>query len=132
MCVNGRGYLPLACSLKEAAKQFEIELGETISNILGSIKAIKDEMLDLEKKISVRERDERVYLQGLLRKKSNELNDLSDSIVLMSREAWVKFNNLAQRCESEEADPSLLEPIRVLCKRIEVIAADLLCFSLGH
>jgi hypothetical protein len=89
-------------------------------------------MLYLEMKISAAEQVERVHLQGSLRKKSNELNDLSDSIVLMSREAWLKFNDLAQRCESEGGDPCLLEPIRVLCKRIEVIAADLLCFSLGH
>jgi hypothetical protein len=122
----------LACSLKEAAKQTEIELGDTISRILRRIKAIKDGMLDLEIKISAAEQVERVNLQGSLRKKSNELNELSDSIVLMSREEWLKFNDLAQHCESEGGDPSLLEPIRVLCKRIEVIAADLLCFSLGH
>jgi hypothetical protein len=132
MCVNGRGYLLLACSMKEAAKQTEIELGEMISNILRSIKAIKDEMLDFEKKISAAEQADKFHLQDSLRKKSDELNDLSDSIVPMSREAWMKFNDLAQRCESEGDDPSLLEPIRVLCKRIEVIAADLLCFSLGH
>ena len=122
----------MACSLKEAAKQTEIELEDTISNILGSIKAIKDEMLSLEKKISAAELQERTHLQGSLRKKSNELNDLSDSIVLMSREAWMKFNDLGKRCESEGCDLFLLEPVRVLCKRIEVIAADLLCFSLGH
>jgi len=118
--------------MEEAAKHAEIELGDTISSILGSIKAIKDEMLDLEKKISAAEQVEGAYLQGSLRVKSDELNDLSDSIVLMSREAWMKFNDLAQRCESVGGDPCLLEPVRVLCKRIEVIAADLLCFSLGH
>ena len=122
----------MACSMKEAAMQTENELGDTISRILGRIKAIKDEMLDLEKKISSAEQLEGIRLQSSLRKKSNELNDLSDSIVPMSREAWMKFNDLAQRCESEGGDPCLLEPIRVLCKRIEVIAADLLCFSLGH
>jgi len=122
----------LASSLKEAAKQTEIELEDTISNILGSIKAIKDEMLSLEKKISAAERAERVHLQGSLRRKSDELNDLSDSTVLISRDDWIRFNDLVQRCESEGGDPALLEPVRVLCKRIEVIAADLLCFSLGH
>jgi hypothetical protein len=118
--------------MEEAAKQTEIELGDMISRILGRIKSIKDEMLDLDMKISVAEQVERVHLQGSLRKKSNELNDLSDSMVLMSREAWMKFNDLAQRCESEGCDSCLLEPVRLLCKRIEVIAADLLCFSLGH
>lgn len=122
----------MACSMEEAAKHAEIELGDAISRILESIKAIKDEMLGLEKKISAAEQVEGAHLQVSLRIKSNELNDLSDSIVLMSREAWMKFNDLAQRCESEGDDPRLLEPIRVLCKRIEVIAADLLCFSLGH
>ena len=119
-------------SLKEAARQTEIELGDKISSILGSIKAIKNEMLDLEKRISVEELAERIQLQGLLRKKSDELNDLSDSVVMISSDAWVIFNDMAQLYESEGVDPALLVPIRVLCKRIEVIAADLLCFSLGH
>jgi hypothetical protein len=122
----------LSCSMEEAAKHAEIELGDAIASILESIKAIKDEMMDLEKKISAAEQVEGAHLQVSLRIKSDELNDLSDSIVLMSREAWMKFNDLAQRCESEGDDPRFLEPVRVLCKRIEVIAADLLCFSLGH
>jgi hypothetical protein len=122
----------LSCSMEEAAKHAEIELGDAIASILESIKAIKDEMMDLEKKISAAEQVEGAHLQVSLRIKSDELNDLSDSIVLMSREAWMKFNDLAQRCESEGDDTRLLEPVRVLCKRIEVIAADLLCFSLGH
>jgi len=98
----------LASSLKEAVKQTEIELEDTIFNILGSIKAIKDEMLSLEKKISAAELQERTYLQGSLRRKSDELNDLSDSIVLISRDAWIKFNDLAQRCESEGARDGIL------------------------
>jgi len=122
----------LSSSLREAAKQIEIELGDKVTSLLCNIKAIKDEMLDFEKRISIVENDEGISLQCLLRKKSNELNDLSDSVVLISRDAWVKFNYLAQRCESEGSNPTLLEPVRVLCKTIEVIAADLLCFSLGH
>jgi len=119
-------------SLEKVVKHTEDELGDTLSRILGSIKAIKDEMLDLERKISAAERCEGIRLQTSLRKKSNELNNLSDFVILISRDAWTKFNELTQRCESEEGDLALLEPLRVLCKNIEVIAADLLCFSLGH
>lgn len=122
----------MSSSLKEAAKLTETDLGDKVSTLLGDIKAIKDEMLDLEKRISVAEKGEGIRLQGLLRKKSNELNDLSDSVVMISRDAWTKFNEFIQLCESEGDNPTLLEPVRILCKRIEVIAADLLCFSLGH
>ncbi len=122
----------MSSTLKEAAKLTETDLGDKVSTLLGDIKAIKDEMLDLEKRISVAEKGEGIRLQGLLRTKSDELNDLSDSVVMISRDAWTKFNELVQLCESEGDNPALLEPVRILCKRIEVIAADLLCFSLGH
>jgi hypothetical protein len=88
--------------------------------------------LDLEKRISVEDQPESIRLQGLLNDKSNELNELSDSLVLASKSSWMKFNELAQRCVSQGCNPALLEHIRVLCKDIDVIAADLLCFSLGH
>ncbi len=119
-------------SFIEAARRTEAELGDKISSVLVSIKSIKDEMLDLEKRISVEEQPEGIRLQSLLKRKSDELNELSDSMVLTSRDAWMKFNDLAQRCEGEGGDPALLGPVRVLCKKIDVIAADLLCFSLGH
>jgi hypothetical protein len=132
MRVEVVGQLSLSSSLREAAKQTEIELGDVVSELLEGIKEIKDEMLDLEKRINVVGQSERVDLQGLLKWKSDELNDLSDSAVSRSKDSWVKYKNLALRCESEGGDPALLGSVRGFCKMIEVIAADLLCFSLGH
>jgi hypothetical protein len=125
-------YLLMSNSFDEAAKRAEVELRDKMSTLLLSIKSIKDEMLDLERKISVGEQSERIRLLSVLKKKSSELNELSDSMVFISRDAWVKLSDLAKRCEREGGDPAILEPIHVLCKKIDVIAADLLCFSLGH
>jgi hypothetical protein len=122
----------LSSSYSEAARRTEAELRDTMSNILANIKSIKDEMLDLEKKISVEDQSRRIHLQSVLKGKSSELNELSDSLVSISRDAWVRFKDLSECCESIGGDPAQLEPIRVLCKNIDVIAADLLCFSLGH
>ena len=119
-------------SFVETARRTEAELGDEISGCLFEIKVVKGEMLDLEKRISLSGESEGVRLQGLLSMKSGELNGLSDRMVSVSREAWGRFNELARFCECEEDDASLLEPVRVLCKEIDVIAADLLCFSLGH
>jgi hypothetical protein len=116
----------------EAVKRNKIELGDQINTILTNIKSIKDDMLDLEVKISLGEPQERTRLQESLKMKSKNLNELSDSLVLISREAWKRFNSLTQLCEGLDGDPELLGSIRALCKDIDVIAADLLCFSLGY
>jgi hypothetical protein len=89
-------------------------------------------MLYLEVKMSVGEPQERTRLQESLKTRSGELNKLSDSLVLISRDTWKRFNSLNQLCEAEGGGPELLRPVRVLCKDIDVIVADLLCFSLGH
>jgi hypothetical protein len=122
----------LSTSFDVTVKRVEVELEDRISSILVSIKSIKDDMLDFERMIAIDNQSESIRLQDLLRKKSGELNELSDSLVLTSKSAWMNFNELAQRCANQGCDPTLLEPIRVLCKNIDVIAADLLCYSLGH
>ena len=122
----------VSSSYNEAARRTEAELRDIMSSILANIKSIKDEMLDLEKRISVEEQPRRIHLQSVLKGKSSQLNEISDSLVSISRDAWVRFKDLSECRERERGDPALLEPIRVLCKNIDVIAADLLCFSLGH
>jgi hypothetical protein len=122
----------LSTSFSEAVKRTEAELNFEMSRILANIKSIKDKMLDLEKKISVEEQPGKIHLESMLKRKSSELNRISDSMVSISRDAWVKFNELSEYCKSECGDSAQLEPIRVFCKHIDVIAADLLCFSLGH
>jgi hypothetical protein len=122
----------LDCSFKEAVKRTEIELDDTVSRIKLNIKVIKNQILDLERRISTAEQVEESQLQNLLRLESEELNILSDSIVVESRKAWGKYNELTKLCESQCVDQTLLETIRGVCRELEVIAADLLCYSLGH
>jgi len=110
----------------------EKELGEKISSVLSGIKSIKDEMLKLEVTIRDSSHQERVRFQDMLRRKSGELNKLSDSLVLLSRASWLEFDALARLCDAEGDNPASLERVHALCKEIDVIAADLLCFSLGH
>jgi hypothetical protein len=130
--VTSGGYPPLDSYMVEAIKRIETELSDAILDLQGSIKAVKDDMLDLEKRISAADQSEKITLQNSLMLKSNELNYLSDSAVSLSRKAWTEFNQLAQRHGFDGDDSIPLESIRTLCKRIEEIASDLLCFSLGH
>jgi hypothetical protein len=92
----------------EDIKRTKGELEDRISDILFSIKNIKEGMLDLEKRISVEDQPESIRLKGLLNDKSNELNELSDSLVLTSKSSWMKFHELAQRCVSQGCNPALL------------------------
>ena len=100
--------------------------------MFSGIKSIKDELLELEVTIRDSNHLERVRFQDLLRGKSGELNKLSDSLVLLSRASWREFDALARLCDAEGGNPASLEHVHALCKEIDVIAADLLCFSLGH
>lgn len=107
----------------EAERQLNAEIAE----IIARVKAIKDEMLRLEVEMGGAGEAERRRLQSEIKLKSDELNTLSDSVVGASRSAWTVYNGLA-----EDHEKPALEGVRCLCKEIEVIAADLLCYSLGH
>jgi len=108
-------------------EEAERGLSAQIADIMARVKAIKDEMLRLEVEMSGAGEVERRILQLATKVQSDELNALSDSVVGASRSAWIVYDGLA-----EDHEKSALEGVRCLCKEIEVIAADLLCYSLGH
>lgn len=108
-------------------EEAEMGLSAQIADIMARVKAIKDEMLRLEVEMSGVGEVERRRLQSAIKVQSDELNVLSDFVVGASARAWAVYIGLAEDHEKPE-----LEGMRRLCKEIEVIAADLLCYSLGH
>ena len=101
-----------------------------IGEALDEIKRLKETMTGLEKKIS--QEGESSAHTGALKSESDKLNRLSDSLILKSKEAWQKYAELKRVCKAEEVEPPLLDGVRLRCSKIEQIAADLLCYSLGH
>jgi len=108
-------------------EEAERGLSAQIVDIMARVKVIKDEMLRLEVEMSGAGEAERCRLQSATKVQSDELNALSDFVVGANRSAWAVYIGLA-----EDHEKPALEGMRRLCKEIEVIAADLLCYSLGH
>ena len=109
----------------------EEELERIIEESMAKVKEIKDSMNGLEKGISTAVEPERSVLVKRLRSESDRLNRLSDSLTLTCKDAWRMYAELEKKL-TNGVDPSALEGVRVHCKNIDQIAADLLCYSLGH
>jgi hypothetical protein len=60
------------------------------------------------------------------------LSKLSDSLIMSSKEAWRTQDELERKCKASEFELTRLDEVRVLCVKTEGMAADLLCYSLGH
>lgn len=63
---------------------------------------------------------------------SESLNRLSDALITNSKKAWQRYTRLESKCKDIDSEFARLDDVRVLCKKTEAIAADLLCYTLGH
>ena len=63
---------------------------------------------------------------------AESLNRLSDALITNSKKAWQKYAKLESKCKVIDSELARLDDVQVLCKKIEAIAADLLCYTLGH
>jgi chromosome segregation ATPase len=60
------------------------------------------------------------------------LNRLSDALIISSKRAWQRYTRLESKCKASGLELARLDGIRVLCKKMEAVAADLLCYTLGR
>lgn len=93
---------------------------------VGEVKARMNELeVKMSKKENVENNDESLSFAR------RDLNRLTDSTILKSKEAWKKYEALKRDCETQAFKPPQLDELRMWCKRAEQLAADLLCYSLG-
>ena len=62
----------------------------------------------------------------------NLLMQLTDSIIFESGRVWEEYEKLEHDCKAEGHEPSELNDLKELCKKMEGFATDLLCYSLAH
>ena len=107
--------------IEEARRQIERDYGKTLEKL----QKLKDEMNRLE---------QRTQVQSLkaLDLAIKRLNRLTDSQIKRSKKAWEEYRKLEQECEQCLSYPVQLENLRVICKKTEGLAADLLCYSLAR
>lgn len=98
---------------------------------LKTVARLKENMNSLEQRISQEKPEEAQEDMNTLRSERESLDKLTDSLILKSKEAWKKHEELNQRCKTQSLKLSQLDELQTTCKKTEQLAADLLCYSLG-
>ncbi len=96
------------------------------------VRNLKEKMNHLEQRISQKNDAQSLKDLNSLRASTNSLNQFADSQILKSKRAWDRYRELEKDCKAQGAMPAQLSQLRIACKKTEQLAADLLCFSLGH
>jgi len=102
-------------------ENYEVDV-RTVGELKGRMNELE---LEMSKKENMENKD------GCLAFARKELNRLTDSTILRSKEAWKKYEALKQDCETQAFESAQLDELWMWCKKAEQLAADLLCYSLG-
>lgn len=120
--------LTLQAEIDKATRDMEKSCDDT----LRKIRKLKHTMNALEQTLGQGNSSMAADSMKALSHATKSLNNLSDSLLVRSRKAWQVYGRLEAKCKASGLDLARVEDIRVLCKRVEGMAADLLCYSLGH
>ena len=105
------------------------DIEEDDRKLLQTLRTLKDDMTELEKRVSQKKQPEDL---DKLDSTIETLNQMTDSQILASKKAWKIYEEFERESKKQSSEPDKLNELRVVCKKREQIAADLLCYSLGH
>jgi hypothetical protein len=108
------------------------DLKKSCETMLTTMNRLKDKLNVLEHTASSDRSFDGVNHAEALEAASESLNRLSDALITNSKKAWQKYAKLETKCRAIDSEFARLDDVRVLCKKTEAIAADLLCYTLGH
>jgi chromosome segregation ATPase len=119
----------LKAEIDEAARGLE----GSYKQMLRRVKKLKDRLNALgEETIRGDVVSEVVNREKALDSAWESLSRLSDSLISESKEAWQAYARLERKCKSSRSRLARLDDVRVSCRKIEAIASDMLCFTLGR
>jgi hypothetical protein len=107
-------------------------LKRSYEGTLRRINRLRDKLNALEQTASSDRRSEGVNHAEALDSAEESLNRLSDALIMNSKKAWQRYTTLENKCKASGSEFARLDDIRVLCKKTEAAAADLLCYTLGR
>jgi hypothetical protein len=121
------------------AAKLKVEIDETAGDMendskrrLRAIKKLNDRLNALDQVTGLCEGSKSINHMKALEAAVESLNRLSDSLIIQSKRAWQTYARLEHKCSAAGLDPTVLDKVRVLCKKTEAMAADLLCYTLGR
>lgn len=107
------------------------EIEKSYKKALKSIEKLKEKINELELSISQKGNAEKSDIDELNSEKEN-LNTISDSLILKSERNWEEYKKLKHACKVCAVEPAGLDDLRLQCKKSEELATDLLCYSLAR
>jgi hypothetical protein len=122
------GASELETRIEKATRQNEKGYEKALKNV----KILKDIMNELEQTITQKKQKRTAQDLRALRSAIRRLNRLTDIEILRSKSAWEEYRKLVQDSKRFQVQPIQLNDLRVSCKKMEELAADLLCYSLGR
>jgi hypothetical protein len=134
MCEPFGGREPLAeagnllSEIDEATREMERDYAVA----LGHIEKLKGRLNAAEHRASQESSFEAAHRMEALDSIVRSISELSDSLIIKSKRAWQRYESLKHECEAAGLTMARLDGIRVLCRKTEQLAADLLCYSLGR
>jgi hypothetical protein len=105
---------------------------EDYEKALKTVGMLKEKMNELERRIGQKKLEDAREDMASLTSAVNNLERFTDSEILKCKEAWKKYEKLKRESESQALAHPQLDELRTVCKKTEQLAADLLCYSLGH
>lgn len=118
----------LETQIEKARKQND----KDYEKALRKVKMLKDIMNELEQNMIQKKQTRTVQNLNALRSVIRRLDKLTDSETMRSRQAWEEYRKLEDDCKRLEVRSVQLDDLKALCKKMEGLAADLLCYSLGR
>jgi len=97
--------------------------------LLETLRTLKDDMNRLEERVGEKKQPEDV---DKLNSAIENLNQMTDLQILASKRAWKICEEFERESTGLSSESDKLNELRAVCKKREQIAADLLCYSLGH
>jgi chromosome segregation ATPase len=121
-------HIELQNQIEKRRKHTEREYAKVLKTVEMLKKKMNELEQDIRKEDPVADTSDSTSL-GLAIK---SLNELTDSQILRSKKAWEEYRKLENYCKRFAFQPVELDKLRVACKKMEELAADLLCYSLGR
>jgi len=120
--------IELKNQIENAIKHTELDYAEALE----AVERLKNKMNKLEQDISKKGQTAATMDSNFLDFTIKSLNELTDSQILRSKKAWEEYRKLEADCKQDSLQPIELDNLKILCKKMEELAADLLCYSLGR
>ena len=117
--------MEVAMELRARIEDTERRIQRDYRKTLEKVQKLKDQMNSLEQQAP------RTSLNAL-NSAIKRLNELTDSHIMQSKKAWEEYRKLEEECKQYALRPAQLDELRVICKKTEELAADLLCYSLAR